>query len=60
MFRFGLFMLLLLTLQVSQGLMENNEGSLEPRDAAREALRSKSLSGLMKLWDGIHKNIDIF
>ena len=39
--------------------MENNEGSLEPRDAAREALRSKSLSGLMKLWDGIHKNIDM-
>ena len=55
-----LLLFLTLTLQVSQGLMENNEGSLEPRDAAREALRSKSPSGLMKLWDGIHKNIDIF
>ena len=58
MIRFVL--LLFFTLHVSRGFKSEENNNLDPRDAAKEALRSKSLSGLMTLWDGIHKNIDLF
>ena len=58
MIRFVL--LLFFTLHVSRGFKSEENNNLDPRDAAKEVLRSKSLSGLMTLWDGIHKNIDLF